>query len=301
PIQVIVNRDRWQETESDSGSSFNDVIKGTDNVLGIPRLIGGAGFQGCDAIDAAGLARVQGLAALLPPISTWTHTAAEVAAISASGRCPLRGPIWGEGDILFGGAGSDTITGRTGSDVIDGDREFRVRISVRTNPADPSTEIGTTDLLENQYLHDAAGNPVGPTLHDAIMHGQVDPGNLVIVRYLVNNAGPADVDTAVYAGPRSQYTVTLNPNGSVNVLDSLSVGAEADLAPKGEGNDTLWNIEQLQFADQLVTVGAATAPAVTTAPTAAVGVAFPSTVTGVTSAAQTVTVTNSGNAPLSVS
>jgi Ca2+-binding RTX toxin-like protein len=301
PIQVIVNRDRWQETESDSGSSFNDVIKGTDNVLGIPRLIGGAGFQGCDALDAAGLARVQGLAALLPPIATWTHTADEVAAISASGRCPLRGPIWGEGDILFGGAGSDTITGRTGNDTIDGDRELRVRISVRTNPADPSTEIGTTDLLENQYLHDAAGNPVGPTLQDAIMHGQVDPGNLVIVRYLVDNAGPSDVDTAVYSGPRSQYTITLNANGSVNVLDSASVGAEADAAPKGEGFDTLWNIEQLQFADQLVTVGAATAPAVTTAPTAAAGVAFPSTVTGVTSAAQTVTVTNSGNAPLSVS
>ena len=33
PIQVIVNRDRWQETEADSGGPFNDVIKGTDGVL----------------------------------------------------------------------------------------------------------------------------------------------------------------------------------------------------------------------------------------------------------------------------
>ena len=33
PIQVIVNRDRWQETEADSGWTFNDVIKGTDGVL----------------------------------------------------------------------------------------------------------------------------------------------------------------------------------------------------------------------------------------------------------------------------
>ena len=29
PIQVVVNRDRWQETEADSGSAFNDVIRGT--------------------------------------------------------------------------------------------------------------------------------------------------------------------------------------------------------------------------------------------------------------------------------
>ena len=301
PIQVIVNRDRWQETESDSGSSFNDVIKGTDNVVGIPRLIGGAGFQGCDAIDAAGLARVQGLSAILPPVATWTHTAAEVSAISASGRCPLVGPVWGEGDILFGGAGNDSIEGRTGNDVIDGDREFRVRISVRTNPADPATEIGTTDLLENQYLHDAKGNPVGPTLQNAIMAGQVDPGNLVIVRYLANNAGPADVDTAVYAGPRSQYTITANPDGSVNVLDSLSVGAEFDPAPKGEGDDTLWNIELLQFADQTLTIAQATAPAVTTTPSSAAGLSFGGANVGTTSPSQVVTVANTGNAPLVVS
>ena len=28
PIQVVVNRDRWQETEADSGSSFDDIIWG---------------------------------------------------------------------------------------------------------------------------------------------------------------------------------------------------------------------------------------------------------------------------------
>ena len=27
-IQMVVNRDRWQETEADSGSEFNDVIRG---------------------------------------------------------------------------------------------------------------------------------------------------------------------------------------------------------------------------------------------------------------------------------
>ena len=40
PIQVVVNRDRWQETEADSGSPFNDVIKGDNET---PATVGGAG------------------------------------------------------------------------------------------------------------------------------------------------------------------------------------------------------------------------------------------------------------------
>ena len=32
PIQVVVNRDRWQETEADSGSAFNDTIRGTNDI-----------------------------------------------------------------------------------------------------------------------------------------------------------------------------------------------------------------------------------------------------------------------------
>jgi Ca2+-binding RTX toxin-like protein len=300
PIQVIVNRDRWQETESDSGSSFNDVIKGTDGVLSNPRLIGGAGFQGCDAIDQAGLARIKGLSALLPPVANWLGNATDVAALSASGYCPLRGPVWGEGDILLGGAGSDTFTGRSGDDIIDGDRELRVRISVRTDPANPATEIGTTDLLENQYLHDAAGNPTGPTLQDAIMSGQIDPGNLVIVREILDPAGPADVDTADYAGPRSQYTIVRNANGSITVADTTSAPPAPGVVATGDGTDTLWNIEQLQFADQLVTVASATAPAVTTTPTAATGLTLPNTTVNTTSASSNVTVRNSGTGPLLV-
>ena len=52
-----MNRDRWQETEADSGSAFNDVIRGHDN---IPSGVGGAGFTGCDVLDQAGVARISG-------------------------------------------------------------------------------------------------------------------------------------------------------------------------------------------------------------------------------------------------
>src|SRR4051812_27448011 len=92
PIQVVVNRDRWQETEADSGSKFNDVIRGTDDV---PSLVGGAGFTGCDALDQKGLDRISGLDALVPSLAGTGVTAADVAARSASGVCPLTGPVWG--------------------------------------------------------------------------------------------------------------------------------------------------------------------------------------------------------------
>src|SRR4029078_12928533 len=59
PLPVTVNRDRWQETEADSGSTFNDLIKGDDTT---PATVGGAGFTGCDALDTAGLGPIFRLA-----------------------------------------------------------------------------------------------------------------------------------------------------------------------------------------------------------------------------------------------
>lgn len=75
-------------------------------MLATPRLIAGGGFQGCDALDQAGVARIKGLDQLLPPVAAWLGTAATVAAISVPHQCPRAGPVWGEGDILMGGAGS---------------------------------------------------------------------------------------------------------------------------------------------------------------------------------------------------
>ena len=62
PIQVTVNRDRWAEVEAISGDKFNDVIKGGNRT---PAQVGGAGFIGCDALDAAGVARIAGLDRLI--------------------------------------------------------------------------------------------------------------------------------------------------------------------------------------------------------------------------------------------
>ncbi len=259
PLPVIVNRDRWQETEANSGSAFNDSIKGDDAV---PSLVGGAGFTGCDALDQAGLDRISGLAALLPPVASFPETAAAVAGRSAPGACPLTGPVWGQGNILLGGAGSDTIEGRGGNDIIDGDKALTVRISVRTNPADATTQIGSADLMEHQYLRDSTGTLTGPTLQAAVFAGTVDPGNLVAVREITSPAAGTDVgsiDTAVFSGARADYDIT-------TVAGALTVTHARGTAI--DGTDTLRGIEALKFSDGVVTLAL---PAVMAAPTALAG------------------------------
>ncbi|WP_211879971.1 peroxidase family protein, partial [Pseudarthrobacter albicanus] len=260
PLQVVVNRDRWQETEADSGSGFNDVIRGTNTV---PSAVGGAGFSGCDVLDQAGLDRISGLAALLPPL---TGDPAPVIAASAMKACPTNGPIWGDGNILLGGPGSDTIEGRGADDIIDGDRYLQVRISVRTNPADPATETGTTDLMENKATSgDFGPGTAGMTLQQAVFAGLVDPGNLVSVREILSppaGTDTASVDTAVFSGPLSNYTIESVP-ATGTTLASVKVtqtGANVAAQKVSDGIDTLRNIEMLQFSDQTVSVASAVAP-----------------------------------------
>ena len=282
PIQIVVNRDRWQETEADSGSAFNDVILGTEDA---PNTVGGAGFTGCNVLDQAGVDRIAHLSDIMAPL---TESAAPVIAASAAGSCPISGPVFGAGNILLGGAGSDTITGRGADDIIDGDRALSTRISVRTNPADPATEIGTTDLMENKAIGTGnfGANTAGMNLQQAVFAGLTDPGNLVIVRELVSNPTVGDVDTAVFRGARAGYTLVGNPNGSVTISDA----AAANL----DGTDTLWNVERAQFTDQTVSLGA------TATPTPA-SLTFTARAIGSPSPIQTVTFRNTGIQQLIVS
>jgi Ca2+-binding RTX toxin-like protein len=296
-LQVVVNRDRWQETEADSGSDdFSDVIKGTD----LERIVGPAGFSGCDALDQRGVDRIAGLNHY---VTTFPTKLADVIAASAMKRCPLLGSgptadgVWAEGDILMGGGKSDNLTGRSNDDIIDGDHSLNVYISVRQgvdangNPSGP--EIARTDLMEDPAISGSFGPGATPnmTLEQAVFSQLVDPGQLQAVREIHDIPTPgaaegalldpnanvtpntnrastcsaadlgitnADVpsttsncDIAEYRTGPQTFTVTNNPDGSTTVSDPVSVAAVA-AAPgiptaKGDGVDTLWNIEALRF------------------------------------------------------
>ena len=136
-------RDKFNEVEALSGGNLNDTLRGDDLV---PTDVGGGGFVGCDALDAAGVARIKGLNELVTP-GMLTVPAAQLIANTSTHQCLLEGNVWGAGNILLGGGGSDLIEGRGADDIIDGDRYLNVRLSVRTDRANPATEIGTTDLM----------------------------------------------------------------------------------------------------------------------------------------------------------
>ena len=264
PIQVVVNRDRWQEIEGNSGSAFDDVIKGTKDVpahdrwrrvhrLRRTRPRWGGPDQGAEP----GRDHV-------PVTAAADHRRLGGGFLPADGRrgtATSAGTVWAEGDILLGGGGSDTLEGRDADDIIDGDRALQVRISVRTNRADAATEIGSTDLMEHQALTGNFGpGTTGETLQKAVFDGDVDPGNLVVVREIV--APPAtdstSVDTAVFSGARGGYTVAI-AGGVVTVTDTAGT----------DGIDTLRNIEKLRFTDQ--TLDVATVPSAPVIGTATAG------------------------------
>ncbi|RAM37191.1 peroxidase family protein [Arthrobacter globiformis] len=273
PLQIVVNRDRWQETEANSGSAFDDVIKGDDRA---PSTVGGAGFSGCDVLDQAGIDRIAGLGAVLPAPSTPLDP---IAAASAMGTCPLEGPVWGDGNILLGGLGSDRLEGRGADDVIDGDRYVQVRISVRSNPSDPASEIGSTDLMEHTYRPDSTH-----TLEADVAAGLIDPGNLVAVREVITPTAAqtsGNTDTAVFSGPAANYTVATtggdgtlgSPGSTTTVTDNVGT----------DGTDTLRNIEALAFSDTVLpgapvigtaTAGNARATVTWTAPTVGIASSF---------------------------
>jgi len=92
------------------------------------------------------------------------------------------------------------------------------------------------------------------TLQQAVFAGLLDPGNIFIVREILSNPGPSDVDTALFSGASADYLVTANPNGSITITHTAALGGGGGGGGGGgvtrdDGTDTLWNIELLAFTD----------------------------------------------------
>jgi Ca2+-binding RTX toxin-like protein len=248
PLPAGVFRDRYQEVEALSGGAKNDILRGDDV---IPTQAGGAGFTGCDALDQAGLNRISGLDDLIPPLNT---PLADVVANASVDKCPLTGPnVWGDGNVIIGGGGSDLIEGRGADDVIDGDKALRVRLSVRSAPT-TLPELGSTDLMESVAKSGNFGpGTTGMTLQQAVFAGLVDPGNIVAVREITDGNVAGDIDTAVFSDVRANYTLTRD--GAALVVNHTG-GAATD------GIDRLTNVERLRFTDQTIAIGAPAAPVI---------------------------------------
>ncbi|WP_424630077.1 peroxidase family protein [Bradyrhizobium sp. SYSU BS000235] len=201
--------DAYEAVEGLSGSSHDDLLTGSD-VLAEERLPfaqgGTEGYTG-SALDAEGIALIAGLQDVL---------GAGVTSFSA-------------GEIILGGDGSDIITGRAGDDIIDGDKWLDVQIGVFA--AGDTAHIGPTSALHDSMT----------TLATAMFAGNINPGQLGIVRTIRTADGAGDTDVAVFSDDRANYDIIANANGTITVAHARGTATD--------GTDTLRNIEVLRFAD----------------------------------------------------
>ncbi len=140
------------------------------------------------------------------------------------------------GNILLGGGGSDFLEGRGGDDIIDGDAWLNTRISIRTNPSDPGTQIASFENMTS-------------ALRTAMQNGTYNPNQLVIVREILSNS--SGTDTAVYRDVFASYIITSDSTGML-FIDHVNPNGGGG---NNDGSDRVRNVERLQFADRTAFVG----------------------------------------------
>lgn len=135
----------------------------------------------------------------------------------------------GVSNLLLGGAGSDILEGRFGDDFIDGDRVLRVSL-----------------------LHVPTGTRYASAadMKNAVFAGEINPGDIEIIREIVMDGTPDDVDTAVFQDPflndagEPNYVINPLPDGYWEIMHVG--GPEFE---ESEGADILVNIERVVFGD----------------------------------------------------
>ncbi|HEY5798326.1 MAG TPA: peroxidase family protein [Bosea sp. (in: a-proteobacteria)] len=264
-------RDRFDTVEALSGWDKDDVLRGDDRGAdpldggaGGPILAGAEGTMVNHELTQEGVNRIIGLREVL----------GSAAAAPGSTTGFEGGIAFNAGNILLGGAGGDTIEGRGGNDVIDGDAWLNVRISIRAeDPLSPSgtSPLATIDSLKHTFSAadldpDAPdyfaipANWIGRSLSELMIDRIIVPQQLNIVREIeVAEANRAtDVDVALFndsfldANGVPNYTITQNADGTVTVTHvNVTIGVDPDTGRQivSDGVDTLRNVEFAEFAD----------------------------------------------------
>src|SRR6185295_4529881 len=197
---------RFEATEGLSGSQYADVLQG-DDATAETNLPGGIlGHAG----QLGSVLTAEGIARIEGLDLLLNDMLDEVVT------------TFFEGNIILGGGGSDIISGHGGNDLIDGDHSLEVFITVDGLRFDDLTQL-VPFMLDGTY----------------------NPGDLVVVRRVINSGDANDFDTASFAGNRADYTITSNGDGEWTITDTVG----------DDGIDTVRNVERLQFADQAVRIG----------------------------------------------
>ena len=251
PPSNVSIMDRFDSVEGLSGGRGNDILRGDDATSVDLRLLNNGNDSVLRNFDL-----INGLRGNNPN-DIFAATVTE----------------WAEGNIILGGAGSDLIEGRGGDDIIDGDLKLDVRLMVTDGSGTP---IATAFSMHGElFATDAQGNPIagpngfqpnplGPnqeyaTLSEAVFAGVVNPGNIEIVREIIDESSASDFNTAEYSDVRANYTVETtngNPNGPIGDGDGDGYIRVEHNGGGADGIDLVRNIERLQFTDQSINLAA---------------------------------------------
>ena len=225
-------RDRFDSVEGLSGWKHDDKLTGAAVLRG---AAGGAGAGPGNPADESDLksqnvSLINGFAELLG------LTPAQVAAMPFNTSVI---DIRQGAEVIIGGGGNDTIKGNLGNDYIDGDAWLNVRIRVTHNKLEDNTQANEWFTVDSMNQ-----------LKARMVSGEINPGQLHIVREILQSTTAAtDIDTAVYNGNLSDYSIVQNANGTYTITDNRAVGVLGN-----DGADQIRNIERLQFADRTVSL-----------------------------------------------
>jgi VCBS repeat-containing protein len=220
--QQDILRNRFDQVEGLSGWNHDDRLFGDDRSnLNDPPATPGAGLNENRLVNneltQAGVDRIAGLRELMGGMIAPAPTGpgVDLEAVVA----------FDSGNILLGGDGNDVIEGRGGDDRIDGDAWLNVRIRVDMPDAAPDFSIDSLVEIQTQLLT-----------------GAINPGQLSIVREILVADGTGDLDTAVFSGDLSDYTVTALDPTTVRVVDNRGIDSSA-------AGDVVSRVELFRFAD----------------------------------------------------
>jgi Ca2+-binding RTX toxin-like protein len=152
-------------------------------------------------------------------------------------------------DVIYGEGGDDLITVLWGNDTVHGG-DGNDTLAFTDVAANLTLDLaaGHTTYIDGGPTRDASGNVVGgfagqyTVTWDGIENLTGGTGNDVLTGDSNNNTldGGAGINTAVFHGAGSDYTITSLAGGDLQVADSVA---------GRDGTDLLKNIQNLQFSD----------------------------------------------------